>query len=323
MAKERPVCSAEACCNRVKKSSNLFCSRACFHAVERGAPRRAPAALPHADGVTCRLCGREMAAISNSHLRWTHGIEVSGYLTQFPGAQLWSESARAASADAHQRPRAKCSNGQCDQSAIRGHRFCSHACYVADRFHGDSDAARVRADKAAARARRDQAREQARHLARCQRAGCDALVKTAGRSYCSYSCASLVRMASLLASGRRPFAFKDGWSSTGQRQKHLARERDEYTCRKCCQNLSERKSEAHVHHLVPERCFDLPDEAHAIENLITLCRKCHMVVEWDMFRELYDRAVRLDALLADDPTHETLAVFKTRLVAPKVNTVSA
>lgn len=34
-----------------------------------------------------------------------------------------------------------------------------------------------------------------------------------------------------------------------------------------------------VHHFIPKRLFDTPDEAHYLNNLITLCKTCHKVVE--------------------------------------------
>jgi hypothetical protein len=62
--------------------------------------------------------------------------------------------------------------------------------------------------------------------------------------------------------------------------KEQARRRDNYTCRRCHQPFA--KQDLDVHHIVPYR--DTQD--NRLENLVTLCKPCHMQVEhhgatWD------------------------------------------
>ena len=36
-----------------------------------------------------------------------------------------------------------------------------------------------------------------------------------------------------------------------------------------------------VHHIRPVSDFDNPDDSNYVENLVTLCHDCHMLVEWN------------------------------------------
>jgi 5-methylcytosine-specific restriction endonuclease McrA len=56
-----------------------------------------------------------------------------------------------------------------------------------------------------------------------------------------------------------------------KRQRPKALDRDNHTCQDCgaTENL-------HVHHIKPVRTFDDPNDAHDLENLITLCEHCHL-----------------------------------------------
>jgi 5-methylcytosine-specific restriction endonuclease McrA len=37
--------------------------------------------------------------------------------------------------------------------------------------------------------------------------------------------------------------------------------------------------EPDVHHRTPVRSFDIPEDAHSLDNVVTLCRSCHRNVE--------------------------------------------
>jgi 5-methylcytosine-specific restriction endonuclease McrA len=58
-----------------------------------------------------------------------------------------------------------------------------------------------------------------------------------------------------------------------------ALERDEYECQRCGKTMEEMGREPDVHHLIPVRCFDDPQAAHRLLNLVSLCRRCHTIVE--------------------------------------------
>lgn len=51
-------------------------------------------------------------------------------------------------------------------------------------------------------------------------------------------------------------------------------ERDAYRCRLC-----ESTNGISVHHLIPIRLFDDPEQANILDNLVSLCRPCHSKVE--------------------------------------------
>ena len=50
--------------------------------------------------------------------------------------------------------------------------------------------------------------------------------------------------------------------------------RDSYQCRLCGS-----KEDIAVHHLIPVRNFDIPEQSNTLENLISLCRSCHAKIE--------------------------------------------
>lgn len=56
-----------------------------------------------------------------------------------------------------------------------------------------------------------------------------------------------------------------------------ARKRDNFTCQHC--GLLETGEAHHVHHLVPFRKFASTEEANVLENLVTLCPRCHRLAE--------------------------------------------
>ncbi len=70
-----------------------------------------------------------------------------------------------------------------------------------------------------------------------------------------------------------PNDYGPGWSTL--RQKILAR--DQYKCAAC--HLTFTPAELHVHHIQPFKTFADPLQANAPSNLVTLCHRCHAVVE--------------------------------------------
>ena len=59
-------------------------------------------------------------------------------------------------------------------------------------------------------------------------------------------------------------------------QRRLARVRDRHICRSCGTALDPKSRKIHVHHIVPYDMFDSPEAANDLDNLETLCVKCHM-----------------------------------------------
>ena len=71
-----------------------------------------------------------------------------------------------------------------------------------------------------------------------------------------------------------PLDYGPEWEAV----RRQVRARDGYRCRVC--GAPEPPGHAHdVHHLRPLRAFRDPAEAHALENLITVCRRCHRRLE--------------------------------------------
>lgn len=68
-------------------------------------------------------------------------------------------------------------------------------------------------------------------------------------------------------------------------QREAALDRDGYECRKCGISQSEHREEhpsnkaLEVHHITPFAEFDESTEANRLSNLITLCSKCHRLLE--------------------------------------------
>jgi 5-methylcytosine-specific restriction endonuclease McrA len=151
----------------------------------------------------------------------------------------------------------------------------------------------------------------------CALPGCENQTTESHNKYCSTSCRSKAYQRSKPQDGEANPFWKGGWYSIGKAQKRLARKRDGYQCR-CCQKPVEGKG-AHVHHIKAERCFDTPEEAHDLENLVTLCSKCHLRVEWKMLRELHRRAELLDELMKNSPEFQTFEDFKKSMVTNACN----
>lgn len=68
-------------------------------------------------------------------------------------------------------------------------------------------------------------------------------------------------------------------------QRAKALRRDQHRCQRCGITEPEHREQAdrglHVHHKTPYREFEDDEEAHNVENLISLCDSCHMIVEYD------------------------------------------
>jgi len=67
---------------------------------------------------------------------------------------------------------------------------------------------------------------------------------------------------------------------TWDAQQAAALERDNHTCRICGLTSEEVGREIDVHHIIPFREWDDSKEANALDNLVCLCRSCHLRLEW-------------------------------------------
>ena len=72
-----------------------------------------------------------------------------------------------------------------------------------------------------------------------------------------------------------PIDYGQSWWSV----RRAARERDDYKCQHCGRDKLELGRNPDVHHLTPVREFEQPENAHTLDNVITLCRSCHRRAE--------------------------------------------
>lgn len=74
----------------------------------------------------------------------------------------------------------------------------------------------------------------------------------------------------------------DGRGANWRKQRRAARKRDGFTCQKCGITEDESGRCLDVHHVTPFRDFNNDWEtANQLDNLISLCNKCHLIVEWE------------------------------------------
>jgi 5-methylcytosine-specific restriction endonuclease McrA len=61
----------------------------------------------------------------------------------------------------------------------------------------------------------------------------------------------------------------------------LARKLDSYLCQRCDVPQEELGRALDVHHIKPVSSFVSANDANYIENLVSLCHDCHMLIEWN------------------------------------------
>jgi hypothetical protein len=82
--------------------------------------------------------------------------------------------------------------------------------------------------------------------------------------------------------GENHHQWEGGTIKYGQkwwRIRRKALERDEHTCLNCGRNEKHLEQNPDVHHINRVRDFDDKQDAHTLDNVITLCRSCHRNVE--------------------------------------------
>lgn len=71
------------------------------------------------------------------------------------------------------------------------------------------------------------------------------------------------------------FAYGESWWKV----RRAALSRDDYECQSCGVEADQLERRPDVHHIKRVRAFDNVENAHKLENVVTLCRSCHRLVE--------------------------------------------
>lgn len=130
----------------------------------------------------------------------------------------------------------------------------------------------------------------------CDREGCNNLCSSNYNKYCSYSCSNYVTKNSESNPFKNPEtnpSYKDGSYSHWRQARKTRAKLDNYTCQRCGKTeLDGKKHKYGVHHLVPRKFFSITELKlrDSMENTITLCNKCHKIVEEETYiwiMELY------------------------------------
>jgi len=82
--------------------------------------------------------------------------------------------------------------------------------------------------------------------------------------------------------------YDSEYGHTWPRMREKALKRDEYGCRVCGT-----EEDLHVHHKLPVRTFDDPNDAHYLVNLVTCCVTCHPKLENISRRHTFVRDVQI------------------------------
>lgn len=111
------------------------------------------------------------------------------------------------------------------------------------------------------------------------------------RYFCDEKCRRKWQAKSI--SGERNVLWKGGrkagyYGPNWGKQKRAARQRDTHSCQRCGVTQEELGMKLDVHHIIPFREFgyipgknDAYKDANALDNLVSLCKRCHKVVEWE------------------------------------------
>jgi len=97
------------------------------------------------------------------------------------------------------------------------------------------------------------------------------VLRDGGVRFCSWDC-----LSEALHDGR-----SDSGPYTGDwyRVRRQALDRDGHTCQHCGKGREEIGREPDVHHVTPIRTYDDPQDAHSLDNVVALCRCCHLRAE--------------------------------------------
>lgn len=105
----------------------------------------------------------------------------------------------------------------------------------------------------------------------------DGRARVSGLHFCSLKCCNAYRK------GDNNPAWRGGYlpyyGSDWRRVRNAARKRDGHKCRRCNVPSTPRKHHD-VHHIKPVSTFENVNDSNTMDNVVTLCRSCHMIVEW-------------------------------------------
>lgn len=102
--------------------------------------------------------------------------------------------------------------------------------------------------------------------------------RKSGKAFCSLTCCNTFRKGIYNPSwrGGHPKYYGPDWRA----QRRAAWQRDKYTCRRCGKTRKDMGRRPDVHHIKPVGSFPTRNDAHTLDNLVSLCHGCHQQVEW-------------------------------------------
>ena len=111
------------------------------------------------------------------------------------------------------------------------------------------------------------------------------IVKKYSHQFCGNECRK-IWLESGVQSGKNNPAWKGGYKKyygpNWKEQQRKVRDRDSHICQNCGKNENDLGEKLSVHHIIPFREFQGNCElANELNNLISVCRKCHTKMEWE------------------------------------------
>lgn len=100
------------------------------------------------------------------------------------------------------------------------------------------------------------------------------------KPFCSYSCRAAWESENRVGENHHQYkGHEDYYGVNWHKVRRKVLERDAHKCRICGADKVENGRSLDVHHVTPIRKFDEPERANTLDNLITLCRTHHRLVE--------------------------------------------
>jgi DNA-directed RNA polymerase subunit RPC12/RpoP len=175
--------------------------------------------------------------------------------------------------------------GRCKHGSV----FCSRACHYAGRSLGVTRrvVSQPYTYTAEGKARMIEASKKLKgrrafHILTCLNCGKEfddangGRERKSGLTFCSLDCCNTYRKGENNPAwrGGHPKYYGPDWRAA----RRATWKRDDYRCRRCGVKPRNRPD---VHHIIPVGSFPNPNDAHYLENLVSLCHSCHMFVEWN------------------------------------------